>query len=72
VATLRRPHPGSSRQKKHGGGSFVSERQRSFMWANYPRAAKKWAHNRGTTKRDWRRAPGGRGGGARTHSKKFR
>lgn len=42
-----------SRQRKHGGGKFTSERQRKFMWAAYPKAAKKWAHNRKTTKSDW-------------------
>lgn len=44
-----------SRQRKHGGGKFRSERQRRFMWATRPKAAKKWAHNRGTRKGDWRR-----------------
>jgi hypothetical protein len=68
----RAPRPGSSRQRKHGGGSFGSERQRSFMWANYPRAAKKWAHNKTTRKGDWVRSPKGRGGGAHTKSKKRR
>jgi hypothetical protein len=47
------PRRGRSRQKKHGGGKFASERQRRAMWANSPRAAKKWAHNRKTSKRDW-------------------
>lgn len=42
-----------SRQRKHGGGKFKSERQRRFMWATSPRAAKKWAHNRKTRKTDW-------------------
>lgn len=42
-----------SRQRKHGGGKFKSERQRRWMWANNPRAAKKWAHNRKTKKTDW-------------------
>ena len=42
-----------SRQRKHGGGKFKSERQRRYMWARHPKAAKKWAHNRKTTKRDW-------------------
>lgn len=42
-----------SRQRKHGGGKFKSERQRRFMWAVVPRAAKKWAHNRDTGKSDW-------------------
>jgi hypothetical protein len=42
-----------SRQRKHGGGKFKSERQRRLMWARYPRAAKKWAHNRRTRKSDW-------------------
>lgn len=42
-----------SRQRKHGGGKFKSERQRRFMWAVYPKAAKKWAHNRKATKSDW-------------------
>jgi hypothetical protein len=49
----RAPKPGHSRQKKHGGGSFESERQRRFMWAVVPRAAKKWAYNRSTSKKDW-------------------
>jgi hypothetical protein len=43
-----------SRQRKYGGGKFKSERQRRFMWANVPGAAKKWAHNRRTRKADWR------------------
>jgi hypothetical protein len=42
------------------------------MWANYPRAAKKWAHNKTTRKGDWVRSPKGRGGGAHTKSKKRR
>jgi hypothetical protein len=45
---------GRSRQRKHGGGRFASERQRRFMWARVPKAAKKWAHNRKTRKTDWR------------------
>jgi hypothetical protein len=36
------------------------------MWANFPRAAKRWAHNRTTTKSQWRRSPKGRGGGIKT------
>lgn len=49
--------PRRSRQKKHGGGKFKSERQRlrKMMWARVPRAAKKWAHNRRTRKSDWKR-----------------
>lgn len=43
----------ASRQKKHGGGKFKSERQRRWMWANVPAAAKKWAHNRKTNKSNW-------------------
>jgi hypothetical protein len=43
-----------SKQKKHGGGKFKSERQRRFMWARKPKAAKKWAHNRKTRKSDWK------------------
>jgi hypothetical protein len=62
----RRPRPGKSRQRKHSGGSFASERQRRFLWANFPRAAKRWAHNRTTTKSQWRRSPKGRGGGIKT------
>lgn len=46
----------ASRQRKHGGGKFKSERQRRFMWAVVPKAAKKWAHNRKTRKGDWRGA----------------
>lgn len=42
-----------SRQKKHGGGKFKSERQRKFLWAVYPKAAKKWAHRKKTRKGDW-------------------
>lgn len=42
-----------SRQRKYGGGKFKSERQRKFMWAVVPRAAKKWAHERKTRKSDW-------------------
>jgi len=42
-----------SRQRKHGGGKFKSERQRRYMWAVVPGAAKKWAHNRKTTKANW-------------------
>ena len=53
---------GRSAQKKHHGGKFKSERQRRAMWANAPRAAKKWAHNRKTRKSDWigmkRKRPG--------------
>jgi hypothetical protein len=45
-----------SRQRKHGGGKFKSERQRRFMWAVVPKAAKKWADNRSTRKSDWRGA----------------
>ena len=45
-----------SRQRKHGGGKFKSERQRRYMWAVAPRAAKKWAHNRKTRKTDWARS----------------
>ena len=44
-----------SRQRKYGGGKFKSERQRRYMWAVVPSAAKKWAHNRNTSKRDWGR-----------------
>lgn len=47
----------ASRQKKHGGGKFASEKQRRWMWANVPSAAKKWAHNANTRKSDW----GGKG-----------
>lgn len=43
----------ASRQRKHHGGKFKSERQRRAMWANAPKAARKWAHNLRTTKRDW-------------------
>jgi hypothetical protein len=46
----------ASRQRKHGGGKFASERQRRWMWANVPKAAKKWAHNAMTSKSDWRGA----------------
>lgn len=42
-----------SRQRKHGGGKFKSEEQRRFMWANVPRAAKKWAHGVKTRASDW-------------------
>jgi hypothetical protein len=42
-----------SRQRKYGGGKFKSERQRRAMWANAPKAAKKWAHNQKTRKSDW-------------------
>lgn len=48
-----------SRQRRHGGGKFKSERQRRYMWATVPRAAKKWAHNRKTRKADWARGRGG-------------
>lgn len=44
-----------SRQRKYGGGKFKSERQRRYMWAVVPAAAKKWAHNRNTTKANWAR-----------------
>jgi hypothetical protein len=44
---------GRSAQKKHHGGKFHSERQRRMMWARFPRAAKKWAHNLKTRKTDW-------------------
>lgn len=51
-----------SRQRKHGGGKFKSERQRRYMWAVVPRAARRWAHNRRTRTPDWvkRRAARGR------------
>lgn len=51
-----------SKQKKHGGGKFKSERQRKFLWAVAPKAAKKWAHNRKTRKPDWggKKIKGGR------------
>lgn len=42
-----------SKQRKYGGGKFKSERQRRFMWAAVPRAAKKWAHRMKTRKSDW-------------------
>lgn len=45
-----------SRQRAHGGGKFKSERQRRWMWANVPAAAKKWAHNLKTTRGNWRGA----------------
>jgi hypothetical protein len=51
----------ASRQRKHGGGKFKSERQRRFMWARVSGAAKKWAHNRRTKKTDWRGAKGVKG-----------
>lgn len=35
-------------------GKFKSERQRRAMWANAPKAARKWAHNLKTAKSDWR------------------
>lgn len=35
-------------------GKFKSERQRRFMWAVVPAAAKKWAHNMKTNKSDWK------------------
>lgn len=44
-----------SRQRAHGGGKFKSERQRRYMWAVVPSAARKWAHNLPTTKSDWAR-----------------
>lgn len=43
-----------SRQRKHGGGKFQSERQRRFLWAVFPKAAKKWADDRKTKKGDWK------------------
>lgn len=43
-----------SRQRKYGGGKFQSEQQREYLWANCPRAARKWAHNRKTRPSDWR------------------
>ena len=46
----------ASRQKRYGGGKFKSERQRRFMWAQAPRAARKWAHGSTTRKSDWRGA----------------
>jgi hypothetical protein len=61
IGSKRTPKPGKSRQKKHGGGSFESENQRRFLWARYPQAAKKWAHNRHTTKSDWMRSSAGIG-----------
>ena len=45
---------GKSRQRKHGGGKFSSENQRRAMWANAPKAARKWAHNLKTRAKDWR------------------
>ncbi|HWT24534.1 MAG TPA: hypothetical protein VN213_13595 [Solirubrobacteraceae bacterium] len=36
---------------------FRSERQRRFLWARYPKAARKWAHGRKTRKSDWRKKP---------------
>jgi hypothetical protein len=59
--------PYRSRQHKHGGGKFKSERQRRWMWANVKSAAKKWAHNQHTAKPDW--AGRGGGGGARGRAK---
>lgn len=53
-----------SRQRKHGGGKFKSESQRGWMWANVKSAAKKWAHNRSTSPKDWagaKKARRGRG-----------
>ena len=60
-----------SPQHKHGGGKFKSERQRRYIWAVVPRAAKRWDHNRGTSKSMWakrrparpsiKRAPSSRG-----------
>jgi hypothetical protein len=44
----------ASRQRKHGGGKFTSERQRRWMWSKRKSAAKKWAHNRKTSKKDWK------------------
>lgn len=43
-----------SRQRKHRGGKFKSESQRRMMWARFPRAAKKWSHNRKTNRSDWK------------------
>ena len=43
-----------SRQRKHGGGKFKSEKQRRWMWANVKSAAKKWAHRKKTSKADWK------------------
>jgi hypothetical protein len=45
--------PYRSKQRVHGGGKFKSERQRRYLWATRPGAARKWAHNRKTGKRDW-------------------
>ncbi len=53
--TQRVAKPGRSRQKKHGGGKFKSEKQRRYLWAVAPKAAKKWAHNKKTRKGDWRK-----------------
>lgn len=55
----------ASRQRAHGGGKFKSERQRRFLWAVHPKAAKKWAHNLNTKKSDWR-------GGRRINTSKRR
>ncbi len=52
-----------SRQRKHHGGKFKSERQRRFMWASVPGAAKKWAHNRRTRATDWITRGRGKGRG---------
>lgn len=50
------PAPMQHRSRQHvaGGGKFESERQRRFLWAVAPAAARKWAHNLPTTKPDWR------------------
>ena len=60
-----------SRQRKHGGGKFESEKQRRWMWANVPAAARKWAHNRKTSKANWKGRGGlGRLGGSMNRRKK--
>jgi len=49
----RKPATGPSRQRKGGKGKFKSERQRRYMWAVVPSAARKWAHYKKTRKKDW-------------------
>jgi hypothetical protein len=42
------------RKKKGPPGKIKSRRQQGFLFARYPRAARKWAHRRRTDKGDWK------------------
>lgn len=42
-----------ARRRPKGGGNFRSEAQRRYFWAKYPKAARKLAHRRKPTRKDW-------------------